>query len=276
MPSVRPRNRITAWRPAVAGIAEVFHAHLVDYAYPAHTHETWALMVIEDGLVDFALDRHRHGVDAAGLVALLPPGVAHDGRTVTTGGFRKRVLYLDTGVLPERYAGAAVDTPILTDSALRDRIRALHHALAHPGDAFEAESRLAFVRERLRSRLAARPPAGPPPAGAGRAAALRELLDARLAAGLTLREASALLDAHPTALLRAFKRAYGLPPHAYLTGRRISRARELLLTGRPPADVATAVGFYDQAHLTRHFRRHLGVPPGHYAGTAAMPGEDHR
>ncbi|CAM5537911.1 AraC family transcriptional regulator OS=Streptomyces fumanus OX=67302 GN=GCM10018772_29740 PE=4 SV=1 [Streptomyces fumanus] len=46
--------------------------------------------------------------------------------------------------------------------------------------------------------------------------------------------------------------------------RRVERARQLLLAGRAPADVATATGFYDQAHLTRHFKRLVGVTPGRY------------
>jgi AraC-like DNA-binding protein len=82
---------------------------------------------------------------------------------------------------------------------------------------------------------------------------------------MSLNEAAAILHAHPTHLIRCFKQTYGLPPHTYLTGRRIDRARRLLLAGQRPADVATAVGFYDQAHLNRHFTRHLSVTPARYA-----------
>ncbi|MFI6186730.1 AraC family ligand binding domain-containing protein [Streptomyces sp. NPDC051136] len=57
----RPRASISAWRPKVPGISEVFHAHFTDHAYPAHTHGTWDLMILDDGAVDFALDRRRHG-----------------------------------------------------------------------------------------------------------------------------------------------------------------------------------------------------------------------
>ncbi|MGY1840981.1 MULTISPECIES: helix-turn-helix domain-containing protein [unclassified Modestobacter] len=61
---------------------------------------------------------------------------------------------------------------------------------------------------------------------------------------------------------------HGLPPRRYLTGRRVDRARRLLLAGVPPAEVATAAGFYDQAHLTRHFRRMLGTTPAAYVRSA--------
>ena len=62
-----------------------------------------------------------------------------------------------------------------------------------------------------------------------------------------------------------FTRQYGVSPHAYVVGRRVEAARHLLLRGARPADVAVAVGFYDQAHFTRHFRRHVGTTPARYA-----------
>ena len=66
-------------------------------------------------------------------------------------------------------------------------------------------------------------------------------------------------------LVRSFTRQYGLSPHAYVTGRRIDAARRLLLQGAAPAYAATAVGFYDQAHLTRHFKKHTATTPAGYA-----------
>ncbi|MGI5259156.1 helix-turn-helix domain-containing protein [Streptomyces angustmyceticus] len=262
-----PYATVSAWRPSVPGIAEVFHAHFTDHAYPSHTHDTWALMIINDGVVDFACDRHRHGVTGSDTVVLLPPGVPHDGRTVTATGFRKRVLYLDAALLPEGLTGRAVDGPVFGDELLRHRIHQLHMSLEHPGDAFEAASRLSFIRERLHSHLdAPRPPQVPGRKANRLASALRELLDARLTIGTSLEEAAALLHAHPTHLIRCFKQTYGLPPHAYLTSKRIARARGLLLDGLRPAEVAVTVGFHDQAHLHRHFTRHMGTTPARYAG----------
>ncbi|MFB6559673.1 helix-turn-helix domain-containing protein [Streptomyces sp. NPDC056400] len=270
MAAIRPPSTVSAWQPSVPGIAEVFHARFTEHAYPAHVHDTWALMILDGGRVDFALDGERHGLGVSEAVVLLPPGVSHDGRTVTEAGFRKRVLYLDTSVLPERLTGAAVDAPLLADPALRERVHRLHLALVER-DPFEAQSRLAFVRERLHRRLAGRAAEGPVPGpgpvpGSRVAVRLRELLDARVAEGITLEEAAVELGhLHPTHLIRSFKAAYGLPPHAYLTARRVALARRLLLAGVRPAEAAVAAGFYDQAHLTRHFGRHVGISPARFA-----------
>jgi AraC-like DNA-binding protein len=260
-----------AWRPAVPGVAEILHARFVDHAYPAHVHDAWTLLIVDSGAIRYDLDRHAHGADTA-AVTLLPPGVVHDGRTATPAGFRKRVVYLDTTVLGSSLVGAAVDSPAFDDAVLRQRVHQLHLALAQPGEALDAESRLALIGERLRLHLRDRRPAVPPPARL--AQDLRDLLDERLVTGITLRDAAGLLGAHPTHLVRAFTAAFGLPPHAYLTARRVDRARGLLLAGQPAADVAPAVGFYDQAHLSRHFKRHLGTTPGRFATVVPAPPAD--
>jgi AraC-like DNA-binding protein len=208
------------------------------------------------------------------------------------------VVYLDADVLAEHLIGRAVDRPTIADPALTRQLQALHGALGRTGDAFEAETRLAFVAERLAAHLAGAPNAidllddgaraaggarwrtagtadpggagrargGPGGAGHDRAAALRDLLDADPGAQHTLAELAERVGASPTHLVRSFAARFGVPPHAYVVGRRVEAARRLLLDGRPPAEVAASVGFHDQAHLTRHFRRHVGTTPGRYRG----------
>jgi AraC-like DNA-binding protein len=264
---MRPPTTIRAWRPEVAGIAEVLHARFTEHAYPSHTHDTWTLLVVDTGAVRFGLDRHEHGA-LRSLVTLLPPHVPHDGRSVDAAGFRKRVVYLEQDALDPGLVGAAVDHPGWPDPALRAELHRLHEALLHPGDAFEAESRLALVRDRLRRHLAVTgidPKANDAPV----ARRLRDLLDTRVAEGITLDDAAAVLGVSATHLVRAFGAEYGIAPHRYLTGRRLDRARRLLLSGRSAAEVAVTVGFHDQAHLTRHFRRLLGTTPAAYARSAA-------
>jgi hypothetical protein len=64
---------IRAWRPPVAGVAEVLHAHFPEHAYPSHTHDTWTVLLVDAGTVRYGLDRHEHGA-LGDRVTLLPPG----------------------------------------------------------------------------------------------------------------------------------------------------------------------------------------------------------
>ena len=73
---------------------------------------------------------------------------------------------------------------------------------------------------------------------------------------------------------RSFKEAFGLPPHRYLTGRRIEAARGRLLAGETISAVAVAVGFHDQAHLHRHFAKLVGTTPARFARQGARWRDD--
>jgi AraC-like DNA-binding protein len=258
------RCHVEAWAPQVPGIREVFHAHLVDYAYPPHCHETWAVLIVDDGAIRYDLDRRRCGA-AGQTVTILPPGVAHDGRPAPgTRGFRKRELYLDGSFLPAGLTGAAVDHTSISDPPLRAAISRLHDGLRGDAESLAAEARLALIGERITGHLAraSRPAPAPEP---GIAWQLRRLLDDHATTQLSLAWAARTLDRSVPHLVRSFTRQFGLSPHAYVIGRRIDAARRLMLRGAAPADVATAVGFYDQAHFTRHFKRHTATTPASYA-----------
>ncbi len=266
-------EHVRAWKPAVPGVSEVFHADFA-HAYPPHTHDTWTVCIVDAGAIRYDLDRHHLGA-VGSTVILLPPHVVHDGRPATGHAYRKRVLYLETGLLDESLIGRAVDAPSVEDVALRARLDRLHGLLRDPDDALAAESLLAFVAERLTRHLRAHvEPA--PHAPHDLARRLRAVIDARPFEQFTLAAAAARLGTTPAHLVRSFSRTFGIAPHAYVLARRIEAARLRLLDGEPIARVAVGVGFYDQAHFTRHFKRHVGTTPGRYATGGASKDEGPR
>jgi len=81
---------------------------------------------------------------------------------------------------------------------------------------------------------------------------------------LSLNEIAKAVSLSPFHVARMFKQSLGVSPHQYLIQLRVNSARSLLSAGsgeRSLAEVASAVGFADQSHLTRHFKRIVGVTP---------------
>ncbi len=242
----------------------MFHAHITDWGYPAHSHDTWTVLIVDEGAIDYSLDTRRCAA-VASTVAVLPPGVVHDGRPASRAvdGFRKRNLYLDADQLPERLIGAAVDKTVVEDHALWRSISRLHDVLAINDEPIHGEAHLALITERIIRHLDVNTSVDARDETlAGR---LRDLIDAHATEPFTLARAGELLDRSVPHMVRSFTTAFGTSPNSYLIARRIDAARPLLLQGMPIAQVATTVGFYDQAHFTRHFKRHVATTPGRYA-----------
>ncbi|WP_375757247.1 AraC family transcriptional regulator [Corallococcus exercitus] len=91
-----------------------------------------------------------------------------------------------------------------------------------------------------------------------------EALHEAIPEGITLESLARQVGWNRFHLCRAFREELGMPPHAYLTHLRVSRAQRLLSQGLAPAEVALQVGLYDQSLLNRHFKRIVGITPGQF------------
>jgi AraC-like DNA-binding protein len=93
---------------------------------------------------------------------------------------------------------------------------------------------------------------------------LKKLLAQDLDRDLPLNILAGELDANPYTLIRSFKAACGITPHAFRMNCRIEKARRLLRQGCSIADTALECGFFDQSHLHRHFKAMTTVTPNQY------------
>jgi len=87
-------------------------------------------------------------------------------------------------------------------------------------------------------------------------------VEANLDSTLRMRDLAAIARLSTGHFCRSFTRSFGAAPFAYVAGRRLARAQELMLTTDDPlSQIALACGLCDQSHLTRLFRRHVGTSP---------------
>lgn len=92
-----------------------------------------------------------------------------------------------------------------------------------------------------------------------------EYVEEHLADDISLAELAELARLSPFHFARAFKRSFALPPHRYLTTRRIERAKNLLTKSRLSAtEIGVQVGFSDASSFSSVFRKHTGLAPTEY------------
>lgn len=92
----------------------------------------------------------------------------------------------------------------------------------------------------------------------------KAFLRRELARDVHLEEVARVAGMSPFHFSREFKRATGMPPHRYLIQQRVLHAESLLRqrgVSKSLAQIAADSGFFDQAHMTRHFRKLLGTTP---------------
>jgi AraC-like DNA-binding protein len=99
--------------------------------------------------------------------------------------------------------------------------------------------------------------------------AARAFIDAHFNEPVTLAQLAALSALSVSRFATVFRQQYGLSPYRYLCGLRIQHAQTLLLAGLPGSVVAAEVGFFDQSHFGRHFKRCCGMTPSMFVERAA-------
>jgi AraC family transcriptional regulator len=96
-------------------------------------------------------------------------------------------------------------------------------------------------------------------------------IDINLASGIRSRDLARLVDLSESHFSRAFKLSVGVPPHSYITRRRIELAREMMrASDQALSQIAIVCGWSDQSHFCRVFRRVVGLSPDEWRRANAI------
>jgi AraC-like DNA-binding protein len=204
--------------------------------------------------------------------------VPHEGGVLDARGWYYRAMYVGPAAfrrLSETVFERCSVIPffsrnILDDTALAERIVAVHRMLEVGDTCLTRETALLETLVPLLERHAMPRPTLPN-LGDERGPIRRvvAVMNDRLVEDLSVTELASVAGMSEFHFIRAFRKELGLPPHAYLTQLRLRAAQGLLRERRSLADAALGAGFYDQSHLTKHFKRTYGITPAQYAASLA-------
>jgi len=265
-------ERIKFWRVRDLRNLELLSA-TQERRFPRRIHDRFEISVIESG-AERLWYRGRSYTAPAGSVVVISPGEAYAAQAVDEAGWSYRAFYPSAAdvkdaaseALEGKVATPSFSSPVIHDEYLSGIIRELHILLESPNSALAVDTYACRAAVQLVTRHADNSPAVAAAGKEHRAVTLaRDFIQEHYQQNIGLGQLACLAGLSPFRLVRTFTKEVGLPPHAYLNQVRVNRAKQLLENGQPIAQVAYETGFADQSHLTRHFKRLLGLTPGQYS-----------
>jgi AraC-like DNA-binding protein len=249
--------------------AECRHSINSGRRYKSHMHKTFSVGAIDQGEVIYQIEAKTAKLKP-GSIALINPEAIH---TCNPADFCQRsyyILHFDVEwclqlqqSLWQLETYCPVNTALLEDKSIYRQYIKATESLMEEGDALEKEQMLVDLVEIIFIQ-ACEPAAAKTSEPSLHIEELKRQLGMNLDIDLSMRRLSSKLQANPYTLLRQFKAATGITPHAYRLNCRIELARKLLQKGFDLSQVALECGFFDQSHFHRHFKAITTVTPKEY------------
>ncbi|MBD3881997.1 AraC family transcriptional regulator [Phormidium tenue FACHB-886] len=249
---------------------ELYQAQALCHRYSRHSHETFSIAVMEAG-VSGSLYRGTTYYAPSATLVLMNPDEVHTCYSVNDQPFSYRMLYPPPTLMQQAAAETgklgtiAFKQALVPDAALAKAIAHLHQTLEQPTERLRQESLclelFSVLLHRYTEGRSTQQKISKEPVHVER---IKDYLQANWSANVSLGDLVQLTQLNRAYLIRMFRQATGLPPHAYLTQVRLAQAKRLLSLGEPVAQVALAVGMADQSHLTRYFKQRYGITPGQF------------
>jgi len=234
--------------------------------YHTHTHDEFSVGVIDVGQATYRNRQHQKIIHQ-GETVLINPAEAHSCNPDTGQPWSYRMLFIDahwvnrlpglTNSGTPRFAKSSVDSPVVYQQFCR-----VYEALEQNENPLEVDEKLtSFLIEHCFNHCDLQLCKFAPQNHLNRA---KELILDQLTENITLASIAKVSGLSPYHLIRLFKQVYGQTPHAFQLDQRINRAKQLLKRGHSIAQVAQQLGFSDQSHFQRNFKKRHAVTPRIY------------
>ncbi|MDQ2973966.1 MAG: AraC family transcriptional regulator [Acidobacteriota bacterium] len=261
--------RLKLWRLPLLDNLELFHGINMTHDYPLHVHEEYSVLLVLRGAESQTCRGTTHTA-TPGKLMLSNPDEAHSSSSVNCE-YRIMRISLNTlrritgEVLGRKLETPCFPSPVVEDSLSFRLLLQLHRKLERNASCLEQESEfvstLGLLIARQKKHQSRLQPIGKE---AHYIRMVRDYLKSHYAENISLSRLTSLTNLSPFYLLRVFHTQVGFPPHEYQTQVRIARARKLIRNGNSISQAALETGFFDQSHLSRNFRRIVGMTPGQY------------
>ncbi len=238
---------------------EILTAKDYTASFPAHSHETFCISLIETGTF-----RENDHLATSGSICLTNPGQVHSNASIHKTGYSFKTFYASPDLLAtlNDHQPVHFSETIITEPVLYASLQQL--AGDSSTDPVLSAPLLADVFRTLVRQYATHRPQTERPNAAHPLAEVKSYISQHLQSKISLDVLARLTRMDKFKFIRFFRKHTGLSPFSYITLQRIEKAKTLLEQGHPIVDTALDTGFYDQSHFTNYFKHYVGVTPTVY------------
>jgi AraC-like DNA-binding protein len=255
------------WRDSTLPFVELRSTYDSRQAYKSHFHPQLSFGAVISG-VTRASCSGRERLLRQGDLVLIAPYVVHACNPVVEQPRSYHMLYLNeawclenvTALRGRSLAGICGDSSVIRDEGLFAQY--LQFVTRLPG--MRATEAAAQLQRLLTAAVDSSRPATSPRQGTTLAERIKQALLECTESRATLDEVARAFGCRKETLIRVFRRAFHITPHAFVNNARIEQAKQRLKAGEKIADVAADLGFSDQAQLHRTFVNYTASTPGQY------------
>jgi len=256
------------WRSDEQPYIEIRRTDMSNVAYKPHAHDHLSIGAVDGGETVMNCCG-KDSVVSEGAMVFFNPNEPHSCNPVNKEGRSYWMMYLDVkwceSIQKEMFGSdgfVPLTSGCVTDEELFSDFCNYCRAVVNGEEYYDGEYELIRIVTRIFEKYCTQEPLADIPSVILKEVA--EYIEANPFDNISLEELADKFRQNRFHLLRCFRNAYGMPPHAFQMNVRIERAKEMLKSGKSIADTAADTGFTDQSHFHRIFKKITAATPGEY------------
>ncbi|MBU1341210.1 MAG: AraC family transcriptional regulator [Proteobacteria bacterium] len=252
---------------------EMLKALFYQHSFGRHYHEGYALGVILQGSETYQCSK-KINIAPKGSIVVVNPGEVHTGHASDIhDGWGYFMIYPHLSLVHKALEQLGIQKPrlpwfpdsVIFNAAFGKRLYNFMTAVESGDSTLALESHfLELLHSLIHQHADFHLPSDKLSKEPGKVKQITDKIHMEYCENLSLESLSSEVGLSSYALLRLFKKHMGISPYLIQTGLRIKKAKHHLTSGLSLADTAASCGFTDQSHMTRQFKRWMGITPGEY------------
>jgi len=243
--------------------------------YSTHSHESFALGILEEGIIEVQFHNQKKQKVVANNIIVFNPNQVHRTKKIANNSYGYYTLHINAQWckrIQEELFGKQnvlieVFPNIIDDSEISDELLKLYGSIMEEKNTDKYEETVEHILESIfKNYCDVNTLSENKQEDNLLLLKVEQYILDNVDSQITTEDISKEVNYSEAYIMRVFKKKFGLSPHAFLVNQKINRAKNKLLNSKNQdiSQLAVEVGFYDQSHFTNTFKRYFSLTPKQY------------